>query len=184
MLPLATKLTETQGIVALAAAGVAVIALICCAALMLSIRRLRRAQQVVLGDGGQQDLVAHAARVQEAFEALRTYVDDVALRLDDRLAGVEAAMRGTIAHRALVRYDAYNELSGHQSLSIALLDDEQSGVVLSCIHHRDQARVYAKQVTSGHGELELSPEEAEAVRVALAGPVVPAVGEGAAEQSA
>jgi hypothetical protein len=184
MLSLATKLTETQGIVALAAAGVAVVALVGCLALMLSIRRLRRAQQVVLGDAGQQDLVAHAARVQEAFEALRTYVDDVALRLDDRLAGVEAAMRGTIAHRALVRYDAYNELSGHQSLSIALLDDEQSGVVLSCIHHRDQARVYAKQVTSGHGELELSPEEAEAVRVALAGPVVPAVGEGAAEQSA
>ena len=138
----------------------------------------------MLGDAGQQDLVAHAARIQEAFEALRTYVDDVALRLDDRLAGVEAAMRGTIAHRALVRYDAYNELSGHQSLSIALLDDERSGVVLSCIHHRDQARVYAKQVTGGHGELELSPEEAEAVRVALAGPGAAAVGEGAAEQSA
>jgi Protein of unknown function (DUF4446) len=184
MPPLAAKLTETQGIVALAAAGVALIALIGCLALLLSLRRMRHAQQVVLGDAGQQDVVAHAARIQEAFEALRTYVDDVALRLDGRLAGVEAAMRGTIAHRALVRYDAYNELSGHQSLSIALLDEEQSGVVLSCIHHRDQARVYAKQVTAGRGELELSPEEAEAVRVALAPPVTPAVGEGAAEQSA
>jgi hypothetical protein len=38
---------------------------------------------------------------------------------------------------------------------------------LTCIHHRDQARVYAKQVRDGHSELELSPEEAEAVRVAL-----------------
>jgi hypothetical protein len=122
---LAAKLTDTQGIVALAAAGVAVIALLCCAALLLSLRRMRRAQQMVLGDAGQQDVVAHAARIQEAFEALRQYVDDVALRLDGRLAGVEAAMRGTIAHRALVRYDAYNELSGHQSLSIALLDEEQ-----------------------------------------------------------
>ncbi|HEX3434770.1 MAG TPA: DUF4446 family protein [Solirubrobacteraceae bacterium] len=181
---LAAKLTETQGIVALAAAGVALVALICCIGLLMSLRRMRRAQQMVLGDAGQQDVVAHAARIQEAFEALRTYVDDVALRLDGRLAGVEAAMRTTIAHRALVRYDAYNELSGHQSLSIALLDEEQSGVVLSCIHHRDQARVYAKQVTAGRGELELSPEEAEAVRVALAPPVAPAVGEGAAEQSA
>jgi len=42
--------------------------------------------------------------------------------------------------------------------------------VLSCIHHRDQARVYAKQVNGGQGELELSPEEAEAVRIALARP--------------
>ena len=80
---------------------------------------------------------------------------------------VEAALRGTLAHRALVRYDAYNELSGQQSMSIALLDEEQSGIVLSCIHHRDQARVYGKQVRAGRGELELSPEEAEAVRLAL-----------------
>jgi hypothetical protein len=183
MLLLASKLTDTQGIVALAAAAVALLALLGCAALALSVRRLRRAQQMVLGDAGQQDVVAHAARIHEAFEALRMYVDDVALRLDGRLAGVEAAMRGTIAHRALVRYDAYNELSGHQSLSIALLDEEQSGIVLSCIHHRDQARVYAKQVTAGRGELELSPEEAEAVRVALAPPVAPAAA-GGAEQSA
>jgi Protein of unknown function (DUF4446) len=174
MLPPATSLTDTDGIVALAAAAVAVLALIGCAALMLTVRRMRRAQQLVLGEQGQQDLIAHAARLQEAFEALRLYVDDVALRLDERLAGVETALRGTIAHRALVRYDAYNELSGHQSLSIALLDEECSGVVLSCIHHRDQARVYAKQVIGGQGELELSPEEAEAVRVALSTPSVPA----------
>jgi hypothetical protein len=69
-----------------------------------------------------------------------------------------------------VRYDAYNELSGRQSVSIALLDEQRSGIVLSCIHHRDQARVYAKQVNGGQGELELSPEEAEAVRIALAPP--------------
>jgi hypothetical protein len=107
--------------------------------------------------------------MQEAFVALRDYVEETAARLDARLAGVEGTLRGTIAHRALVRYDAYNELSGHQSMSIALLDEEQSGIVLSCIHHRDQARVYGKQVRSGRGELELSPEEAEAVRLALAG---------------
>ena len=176
-------ITNTQGIIAIAAGAIAIIALLCCAALAVSLRRLRRAQALVLGEHGQEDVIAHAARLQDAFEALRAYVDDVALRLDDRLAGVETALRGTIAHRALVRYDAYNELSGHQSLSIALLDDQQSGVVLSCIHHRDQARVYAKQVTGGQGELELSPEEAEAVRVALssAAPVAPGP---AAEQTA
>jgi hypothetical protein len=59
-------------------------------------------------------------------------------------------------------------------MSIALLDDERSGIVLSCIHHRDQARVYAKQVFAGHGEQELSPEEAEAVRVAVSLPVASA----------
>jgi hypothetical protein len=163
-------ITNTQGIIAIAAAAVAVLALIGCAALMLSVRRLRRAQLLVLGERGEHDLVSHAAGMQDAFEALRGYVDDVAVRLDERLADTEATLRGTIAHRALVRYDAYNELSGHQSVSIALLDEEQSGIVLSCIHHRDQARVYAKQVNGGQGELELSPEEAEAVRIALSAP--------------
>jgi hypothetical protein len=172
---MATSITDTQGILAIAAAAVAIVALLACAALALGLRRLRRAQQVVLGEQGQRDLVAHAAAMQEAFEALREYVEDLATRLDTRLAGVEQSLQGTIAHRALVRYDAYNELSGRQSMSIALLDAERSGIVLSCIHHRDQARVYAKQVHDGHGELELSPEEAEAVRLALS-PV--AVGDG------
>jgi len=164
---MATSLTSTQGIVAIAAAAVALAALLGCAVLMLQVRRLRGAQRRVLGEQGERDVVAHAAAMQDAFEALREYVEDVAARLDGRLADTETTLRGVIAHRALVRYDAYNELSGHQSMSIALLDDERSGIVLSCIHHRDQARVYAKQVRAGHGELELSPEEAEAVRLAL-----------------
>ncbi|MGO9487979.1 MAG: DUF4446 family protein [Solirubrobacteraceae bacterium] len=162
-------ITDTQGIVAIAAAAVAVAALLGCAMLSVQVRRLRRAQRLVMGEGGEQDLIAHAATMQQAFESLRDYVEETAVRLDARLAGVEQTLRGTISHRALVRYDAYNELSGQQSMSIALLDDDRSGIVLSCIHHRDQARVYGKRVQGGRGELELSPEESEAVRLALAG---------------
>ncbi len=166
---MAASITDTQGIIAIAAAAVAAVALLACVALGLSLRRMRSAQRLVLGEGERQDVVTHAAAMQEAFQALSAYVQDTALRLDGRLAGVETALQGTLAHRALVRYDAYNELSGHQSMSIALLDDTQSGIVLTCIHHRDQARVYGKQVRAGQGELELSPEEAEAVRVAVTG---------------
>src|SRR3954447_18553687 len=161
-------ITHTQGIIAMAAGGVAVLAPLACAVLAVRVRRLRGAQRTVLG-GERQDLVDHAASMQQDFEALRDYVEQTAEHIDARLAGVEATLRGTIAHRALVRYDAYNELSGQQSMSIALLDEEQSGIVLSCIHHRDQARVYGKQVRGGRAELELSPEEAEAVRIAITG---------------
>ncbi|HUE25655.1 MAG TPA: DUF4446 family protein, partial [Solirubrobacteraceae bacterium] len=66
-------------------------------------------------------------------------------------------------------YDAYGEMSGRQSTSIALLDSRRTGLVLSSIHHRDQARLYAKQVREGQPELELSPEESEAIRLALEG---------------
>jgi Protein of unknown function (DUF4446) len=165
---MAASITDTQGLIALGAGALALVALIACAALSISVRRLRRSQRLVLGEHGEQDVVAHAAAMHDAFGELHSYVQDTATRLDARLAAVETALRGRIAHRALVRYDAYNELSGQQSMSIALLDDEQSGIVLSCIHHRDQARVYGKQVRGGRSELELSPEEAEAVRAALA----------------
>jgi hypothetical protein len=163
----ATSLTNTQGIVALGALGIALVALLGCVVLARSVWRLRGAQKLLLGDGAERDVIAHSASLQEAFEALQAYVGDVTSRLDGRLDGVEVALTGAISHHALIRYDAYNELSGQQSMSIALLDDRRSGVVLTCIHHRDQARVYAKQVHEGHGELEFSPEEAEAVRVAL-----------------
>jgi Protein of unknown function (DUF4446) len=166
----AASLTDTQGIVALAAAAVAVVALIGCLVSLIALRRLRAGQRVVLGEDGQRDLVAHAADLQQAFGELREYVGDAAERLEQRLGGVERALQGAISHSALVRYDAYNELSGRQSVSIALLDGTSSGVVLSCIHHREQARVYAKQVRDGHSELELSPEEAEAMRLALTAP--------------
>jgi hypothetical protein len=170
---MSATLTNTQGVIAIAAAAVAALALLACLALALSVRRLRAAQRVVLGPQGERDLVAHGAELEIAFEALRDYVGDVATRLDGRLAEAEWALRGAVAHRALVRYDAYNEMSGHQSMSIALLDATRSGIVLSSIHHRDQARLYAKQVYEGRSELELSPEEAEAVRRALSGPPSP-----------
>ena len=63
----------------------------------------------------------------------------------------EHRLDGAMAYRSLVRYDAYGEMSGRQSTSIALLDANRSGLVLSSIHHRDQARLYAKQVHNGTG---------------------------------
>lgn len=163
----AATLTDTQGILAIAALAVGVCALLYCIALSRKVRRLRNGQRMVLGDGSHRDVIAHGTALQEAFESLEEYVGEVASGLEGRLQDAEGTLAGAVTRRALVRYDAYNELSGQQSVSIALLDGEGSGVVLSCIHHREQARVYAKQIHDGRGELELSPEEAEAVQLAL-----------------
>lgn len=163
-------LSGTDGIVAVVACALAVVALVAVALIARRLRSLRAAQRAVLGPG-ERDLVAHAAELQQGFEELRAYVEAVAGQLEGRLGGAEARLDGAIAHRGIVRYDAYNEMSGRQSTSIALLDAHGSGVVISSIHHRDQARVYSKQVVEGRGELELSPEELEAVRVAMAGEI-------------
>jgi hypothetical protein len=162
-------LTDPAGLVALGAGALALVALILAIVLAVKLRRLRAAQEVVLGTSGRDDLVAHASSLQGAFEVLHGRVEEVAERLDARMADAERRLDGAIAHRALVRYDAYGELSGHQSISLALLDTDRNGVVLSCIAHRDTARLYCKQVVEGRGEHELSPEEDEAIRLALTG---------------
>lgn len=169
-------LTSTAGLVALGACVVAVIALVVAVVATVGLRRARADQRVVLGEHGEADLVAHAARLQRDFQALHDYVQDVAAGLDSRLDTAQRQLDGAVTHRALVRYDAYNEMSGRQSTTIALLDAERSGIVLSSIAHRDQARLYAKQVVGGVSDLQLSPEEEEALRLATD----PAPGSGAA----
>ncbi len=161
-------LSSTAGVVALAAGALAVVGLATSAGLVVALRRVRSAQRVVLGDS-EQDLVSHAARLAQEFRSLTAYVQDVATRLDARVTGAEERLDGAVAYRGLVRYDAYGEMSGRQSWSIALLDAHRSGILLSSIHHRDSARLYAKQVHAGKPELELSPEEDEAIRLALHG---------------
>jgi hypothetical protein len=162
------ELNSTEGIVALAAAGVGAIALLWAIALTFKLRKVRAAQRTILR-GEETDLAAHAASLQEAFVQLRDWVEDVARGLEGRVSGAEHRMDGCIAHTSVVRYDAMNELSGQQSSTVALLDTRQTGVVVSSILHRDQARLYVKQVREGTPEYELSPEEQQAVDSALAG---------------
>jgi Protein of unknown function (DUF4446) len=82
--------------------------------------------------------------------------------------------RGTVDPRALrdvaiVRYDALQEMSGQLSFSLALLNAQGDGVVLSSINGRAETRTYAKPVRVGKGVQELSPEEAQAVHSARLG---------------
>jgi len=161
------ELSSTVGVVALVASALALVAVCLCAVLFARLRHLRADQRAILGEQAEQDLVAHAAALEASFRALQDYVRGAAEQLDERLTVAERRLDGAIAHCGLIRYDAYNEMSGRQSTTIALLDSRRSGVVLSSIHHRDQARLYAKRISEGNAELRLSPEEEEALRLAL-----------------
>jgi hypothetical protein len=161
------QLTTTQGIVALAAAGVGLVALLLAVVLAFKLRRMRGAQKAVLGGDGARDLVVHAQQLEKGFTDLRDWVEESIEHFERRMQSTESRLDGCVAYRSLVRYDAYNELSGHQSSSLALLDARKSGVVVSSIVHRDQARLYVKQLHDGESEIALSPEEQEAVDTAL-----------------
>ena len=162
-------LTTTQGLVALGAGGAALVALLWALVLSIKLRRVRAAQVAVLGDE-KRDLVSHAAGLETAFVQLRDWVEESAARLEQRMGVAEARIDGCVAYTSVVRYDAYGEMSGQQSSSMALLDSTRTGVVISSIMHRDQARVYVKRVADGESEVELSPEERQAIEAAMAPP--------------
>jgi hypothetical protein len=163
------ELTTTEGIAALAAGGIGLLALLWAAVLALKLRRLRSAQKVVMGADGERDLVEQAMGLEAAFVQLRDWVEETARGIELRMGTAEQRIDGCVAYTSLVRYDAYGEMSGRQSSSMALLDSSRSGVVVSSILHRDQARVYVKQLHNGESELELSPEELEAIEAAMTG---------------
>lgn len=71
-----------------------------------------------------------------------------------------------LRHLAVVRYDAFGDMGGHLSWSLAIVDDEGDGVVLTAIHGRSDTRTYAKNVTDWTSSAQLSPEETEAVALA------------------
>ena len=83
--------------------------------------------------------------------------------LRQEVAALKAEAADSLRHLSVVRYDAFGDVGGHLSWSIALLDDAGHGVVLTSIHGRSEARTYAKSITGWACEQQLSPEEDEAI---------------------
>ena len=82
----------------------------------------------------------------------------------------QALIDGGVQNVGLLRYDAFEDVGGRLSFSCAMLDDRGSGVVLTSINGRQETRVYAKPITEGRSSYNLSAEEEEAIRQALASP--------------
>jgi Protein of unknown function (DUF4446) len=87
---------------------------------------------------------------------------DVA-KLREDVASLRTDLADALRHLAVVRYDAFGDMSGYLSWSMALLDDNGNGVVLTSINNRGSARSYAKNVRDYESDVKLSPEEAEAI---------------------
>ena len=126
--------------VAIAAGGVGLLGLLVG---LLALRSARRARRSV--------------RALTAGPALATALDGALL----------ARLRRGLCHVGLIRYDALADMGGRLSFSVALLDADANGVVLSAINGRTESRCYGKAVTNGAAEQELSPEEKEAIAQAM-----------------
>ena len=83
--------------------------------------------------------------------------------LRQEVAALRAEGRDALRNLAVVRYDAFGDMGGHLSWSLALAGVVGHGVVLTSIHGRSEARTYAKSISGWTCEQQLSPEEEEAI---------------------
>lgn len=150
------------------AASLGLVALVLVVVLWVKLARLRAAQQVLLGDGGaSSDIVASQADLTTRVSALRDDLSALSGLVDAQARHVADELSTVIRFQGLVRYDAYRDMGGGQSWSMALLDQNACGTVISCLHARDHARVYVKDVADGGSSQRLSPEEQRAIGLAM-----------------
>jgi hypothetical protein len=134
----------------LTALGIAVVALV------VSLTAWRRAGRLPgrLPKPGRRQRPPLRTRSRKPLSADETATQIEALRADAATA---------LRHVAVVRYDAFGDMGGHLSWSLALLDDGGDGVVLTSIYGRSDSRTYAKNVSAWSASQKLSPEEIEAI---------------------
>jgi len=153
--------TKTLTLLVLVSLGMNVLALF-----MLAAGQGRRLKEprgpIQLDDALRGILEGHARSIQRLEAASRS------LSATDRRQ--EELIRGAVRHVAVLRYDAFEDVGGRLSFSCALLDDQGDGVVITSINGRQDTRVYAKPIIEGKSRYNLSTEEEEAIRQALAQP--------------
>ncbi|MCS6949610.1 MAG: DUF4446 family protein [Armatimonadota bacterium] len=122
----------------------------------------KRLRQLTAGASGvslERVLVDHLARVEE--------VDTRQEKMEQRVAALEGQIPLCVQRVGLVRYDAFEDVGGQQSFSLAMLDAQQNGIVLTSVYTRSDVRVYAKAIRQGQPSHPLSDEEQQAIRRAL-----------------
>ena len=87
--------------------------------------------------------------------------------MQQRLLYLEERSVTSLRRTGVINYDAYDNVGGARSRSIALLDDEGSGLVVSVLVSRSDTSFYLKRIAAGIPEEPLSPEEKQAMSRAL-----------------
>jgi hypothetical protein len=151
---------ETADIILLTLVALVLLLLIGWCVLGFRLRRVSR-QLVALNRGmeGQnlvEVLVAHLNTVDQTVKRI-----DV---LEQAIGVLQAQIPECLQHINLIRYNAFPDVGGEQSFSVALLNRQGDGIVLTSVYSRNDVRVYAKAIKNGQASHPLSQEEERALR--------------------
>jgi biopolymer transport protein ExbB/TolQ len=138
---------------------VAVLFAIATGGLIFWVRQLQKKLQVFMNGKDGADL-------ETTLFALTDKVSNIEQTLQAHKQGLEyidARVKRSIRGYSLVRYNAYDDAGGEQSFASGLLDEYGDGYVLSVITNRNHVGVYARKITAGNTDTELTAEEQQAL---------------------
>jgi hypothetical protein len=144
-----------------------VISLLFSIGIFLRLRTLQRGWKILWGSSERSTL---EAILLEHFDE-RVATNASIRAIEDRLENVEELIQTSKRFLGLVRFDAFPDVAGSQSFSLAVFDDRGDGAILSSIVGRNSCRVYCKPIVGGRSERDLSQEEQRAIRSAKEGGV-------------
>lgn len=136
-------------------------------ALSLKLSRLKRLLNRLMPEGSGRSFDQLLEQLLIKQEENRTLLASVETRLEK----LHSLLQGCLQRVGLVRFDAFEDTAGQQSFSVALLDNEGNGVVITSLFGRTESRCYAKPVIQGNSPHRLSEEEIAAIRQAMEKPI-------------
>ena len=154
---------QTATIVGLIGVVVGVIGVAIGTIALTKLSRLHRSYSLLEVAEGRENYIDLLSRTLEQF----ALVQDEMLAQDYAIKQLKSGLRDSLNHIAVVRYDALDNLSGRYSFSAAIVDDYGDGLIITTIHGRADTRSYLKEITGGKSEIDLSPEESDAITTAL-----------------
>jgi hypothetical protein len=102
-----------------------------------------------------EEVLAQLRKLQENFK-----------EVSEELEALKKQNKFAIQKLGIVRFNPFREVGGDQSFSLALLDDNNTGAVLTSHYTRKENRIYGKPLKEGKSEYPLSEEEQEAIKIA------------------
>jgi hypothetical protein len=153
---------NASGIVALVALGVAVFTLTLLIYVVIRHQRLLKRYRLLLNGPTGRDL--DQILVAQASDIERIMAEVAAAKA--HLSALEEATKKHLSRVGVVRFNPFPEMGSDLSFAIALLDQQDNGLVLSSLYSRTESRVYAKPIVAGKSTYTLTDEEKEALHLA------------------
>lgn len=119
------------------------------------------------------DFMAKLGKGNDINEMLQKYVKDVEEikkennEIEQYCRKLDEDSKQNLKKIGMVRYNAYKDTGSDLSFALAILNDNNTGIVLNGIYGRDTSNIYAKTITEGTSKYALSKEEKEALEKAM-----------------